>query len=54
MFFRAAEAVYVEAPDIAGAPQKYIASSNTRHFKPGADFAGFRFDTPHGVLKALE
>ena len=54
MFVRAAEAVYSEAPEIIGEHPRFIASANTKHFKPGANYAGFHFDTPHGILKALE
>ena len=54
MLVRVAEAVYVVAPDIAVAPHKYIVSANTKHFPPGADYAGYRFETPDGLLKALE
>ncbi len=54
MYVRVAEAVYSVAPEIIGEQLRFITSANTRHFKPGANYAGFRFDTPHGVLKRLE
>jgi hypothetical protein len=53
MFVRAAEAVYVAAPEIIEEQERFVVSANTKHFRPGADYASFRFATPHAVLKAL-
>jgi predicted nucleic acid-binding protein len=54
VFVRLAEAVYTQATDLLGPEQlRFVVTENTRHFPQGADYAGFRFDTPRGVLSAL-
>ncbi len=53
VFVRTAEAVFIDVPGIIGEQQRFIVSSNTRHFRPGTAYAGFLFGTPHDVLKAL-
>jgi len=48
---RVAEAIYVSnRPDLVAIPAKYVVSANTRHFPPGATYAGFVFTTPHDLL----
>jgi predicted nucleic acid-binding protein len=48
---RTAEAIYVSnRPDLVAIPAKYVVSMNTKHFPPGATYAGFMFVTPHDLL----
>jgi len=48
---RTAEAIYVsQRPDLVAIQAKYVVSMNTRHFPPGATYAGFVFTTPHDLL----
>ena len=48
---RTAEAIYVSnRPDLVAIPTKYVVSMNTKHFPPGATYAGFKFVTPHQLL----
>jgi len=48
---RVAEAIYVSnRPDLVALPAKFVVSMNTRHFPPGAAYAGFVFVTPHDLL----
>lgn len=49
---RVAEAIYVSnRPDLVALPAKFVVSMNTRHFPPGAAYAGFVFVTPHDLLR---
>ena len=49
---RVAEAIYVSnRPDLVALPAKFVVSMNTRHFPPGATYAGFIFVTPHDLLR---
>ena len=49
---RTAEAIYVSnRPDLVAIPAKYVVSMNTKHFPPGAAYAGFMFVTPHQLLE---
>jgi predicted nucleic acid-binding protein len=49
---RVAEAIYVSnRPDLVALPAKFVVSVNTRHFPPGATYAGFVFVTPHDLLR---
>jgi predicted nucleic acid-binding protein len=49
---RVAEAIYVSnRPDLVALPAKFVVSVNTRHFPPGATYAGFVFVTPHYLLR---
>lgn len=51
MVVRVAEAIYVShRPDLVAIPAKYVVSMNTKHFPPGATYAGFVFTTPHDLL----
>jgi predicted nucleic acid-binding protein len=48
---RTAEAIYVSnRPDLVAIPAKFVVSMNTKHFPPGATYAGFTFTTPHDLL----
>src|ERR1035437_7797818 len=48
---RTAEAIYVSSrPDLVEIPAKYVVSMNTKHFPPGATYAGFIFTTPYHLL----
>jgi hypothetical protein len=48
---RTAEAIYLSPrPDLVAIPAKYVVSMNTKHFPPGATYAGFIFVTPHQLL----
>jgi predicted nucleic acid-binding protein len=48
---RTAETIYVSSrPDLVAIPAKYVVSMNTKHFPPGATYAGFIFTTQHHLL----
>jgi len=54
VFVRVAEAIYTDLPDIVEADQlRFVVSANTRDFRPGAVYAGFRFGTAHDLLLAM-
>jgi predicted nucleic acid-binding protein len=55
MLPRAAEAVFTQATTLLERDQeKFIVTGNPRHLKPGTNYAGFLFVTPHGLLVKMQ
>lgn len=50
---RVAEAIFTQATDLVTAPDKFIVSANTKHFRPGTNYAGFQFVTARELVEKL-
>ncbi|MHB8400202.1 MAG: PIN domain-containing protein [Candidatus Limnocylindrales bacterium] len=53
MVVRVAEAIFTQATDLVAAPDKFIVSANTKHFRPGTNYAGFQFVTARELVEKL-
>lgn len=53
MVVRVAEAIFTQATDLVPAPDKFIVSANTKHFRPGTNYAGFQFVTARELVEKL-
>lgn len=53
MVVRVAEAIFTQATDLVPAPDKFVVSANTKHFRPGTNYAGFQFVTAREFVEKL-
>lgn len=53
MVVRVAEAIFTQATDLVPAPDKFVVSANTKHFRPGTNYAGFQFVTARELVEKL-